>query len=75
MTLYVDEHDSAQAESLLDSDPILVASRLTEETLCRSLDSVHLAAALRAGSATALLTFDIRQAQVARSVGLTVRGA
>ncbi len=120
---YVDEHDSAQAESLLGTDPVLVTSRLTEievrrnlarlldgsdlidarrqlsvdldafalvaldattcgeaariaeETLCRSLDSIHLAAAQRAGASTTVLTFDIRQAQVARSIGLSVRGA
>ena len=49
-------------------------ARITEQTLCRSLDSVHLASALRAGSATTLLTFDIRQAQAARSLGLSVVG-
>lgn len=50
------------------------AARIAEETLCRSLDSIHLAAALRAGAGTTFLTFDIRQAQAARSVGLAVRG-
>ena len=50
------------------------AARITDQTLCRPLDSVHLASALRAGSATTLLTFDIRQAQAARSLGLSVVG-
>ncbi len=51
------------------------AARIAEQTLCRSLDSIHLAAALRAGATTTFLTFDIRQAQVARGLGLAVRGA
>jgi len=50
------------------------AARIAEQTLCRSLDSIHLAAALRAGDTTTFLTFDIRQAQVARGLGLAVRG-
>ncbi len=59
----------------LDAATCGEAARIAEETLCRSLDSIHVAAALRAGSATTVLTFDARQAQVARSVGLAVRGA
>ncbi len=132
MTLYVDssalmkryiaEHDSEVAEHLLNSDPVLITSRLTEievrrnlcrlldpiaagkakqrflsdldsfalvgldavtcneaariaeQTLCRSLDSLHLAAAGRAGPATTLITFDVRQAQAARSLGMAVIG-
>lgn len=50
------------------------AARIAEQTLCRSLDAIHIAAALRSGEATTLLTFDIRQAQAARSVGLAVVG-
>ena len=50
------------------------AARIAEQTLCRSLDALHLAAARRAGAATTFLTFDVRQAQAARSVGLTVVG-
>ena len=50
------------------------ATRIAEQTLCRSLDALHLAAARRAGEATTFLTFDVRQAQAARSVGLTVIG-
>jgi predicted nucleic acid-binding protein len=59
----------------LDATTCGEAARIAEQTLCRSLDSIHLAAALRAGSATTVLTFDVRQAQVARSIGLAVRGA
>lgn len=50
------------------------AARIAEQTLCRSLDALHLAAARRAGELTTLLTFDVRQAQAARSIGLAVVG-
>ena len=50
------------------------AARIAEQTLCRSLDALHLAAARRAGALTTLLTFDVRQAQAARSIDLTVVG-
>lgn len=58
----------------LDATTCNAAARIAEETLCRSLDAIHLAAAQRAGSATTLLTFDHRQAQAARSIGLAVVG-
>ncbi len=51
------------------------AASIAEQTLCRSLDSIHLAAAQRAGAGTVILTFDLRQAQTARALGLSVRGA
>ncbi len=119
---YVDEHDSAASIALMDADPVLVTSRLTEvevrrnlarllsgsehsaakrrfavdldafalvaldaatcneasrigeQTLCRSLDALHLAATVRAGQRATLLTFDIRQAATARSLGIGVLG-
>ena len=58
----------------LDAVTCNEAARIAEQTLCRSLDALHVAAALRAGQSTTLLTFDIRQAQAARSVGLAVIG-
>jgi len=58
----------------LDATTCNAAARIAEQTLCRSLDAVHLAAAQRAGAATTVLTFDIRQAQAARSMGLAVIG-
>ncbi|MCY4631857.1 MAG: type II toxin-antitoxin system VapC family toxin [bacterium] len=58
----------------LDATTCNEAARIAEQTLCRSLDALHIAAARRAGERTVLLTFDIRQAQAARSVGLTVTG-
>lgn len=42
----------------------------------RTLDALHLAAAHRVGAgALPILTFDLRQAQAARSLGWTVLGA
>jgi uncharacterized protein len=68
-------HDlDAFALVALDATTCAEAARIAEQTLCCSLDSMHLAAALRAGSATTLLTFDTRQAQAARTVGLSVIG-
>jgi predicted nucleic acid-binding protein len=71
---YVDEHDSDAAVELMTTDPVLLTSRIAAQTLCRSLDALHVASALRAGAATVLLTFDIRQARTARAVGLAVIG-
>jgi len=69
------QHDlDAFALVALDSTTCNEAARIAEETLCRSLDSIHIAAARRAGARTTLLTFDIRQAQAARSAGMTVIG-
>lgn len=68
-------HDlDAFALVALDATTCMEAARIAEQTLCRSLDSLHIAAALRAGSTTTLLTFDARQAQAARTVGLAVVG-
>lgn len=58
----------------LDATTCNEAARIAEQTGCRSLDSLHLAAAVRAGSGTTLLTFDHRQAQVGRTLGLAVVG-
>jgi predicted nucleic acid-binding protein len=59
----------------LDATTCNEAARIAEQTLCRSPDSLHLAAAARTGPATTLLTFDVRQAQVARTLGMIVTGA
>lgn len=58
----------------LDVTTMSSAARIAEQTQCRSLDSIHLGAAQRAGSATVLLTFDARQARTARDLGMTVIG-
>lgn len=59
----------------LDATTCNEAARIAEETLCRSLDSLHLAAARRVGQGTTVLTFDSRQARAARSIGLEVIGS
>jgi uncharacterized protein len=51
------------------------AAAIAELTGIRTLDALHLAAARRAGDGVTLLTFDLRQAQAARSLGLPVVGA
>lgn len=60
----------------LDEVTCETAAGIAEMTGARTLDALHLAAAQRVGgSAISLLTFDLRQAQAARSLGLTVVGA
>jgi uncharacterized protein len=52
------------------------AAQLAELTGARSLDALHLAAVKVIGSGSlALVTFDVRQAQAARSLGWVVLGA
>jgi predicted nucleic acid-binding protein len=58
----------------LDATTCSEAARIAEQTLCRSLDALHISAARRAGAHTTLLTFDIRQAQSARTIGMNVIG-
>ena len=58
----------------LDATTCSEAARIAEQTLCRSPDALHIAAARRAGERTVLLTFDVRQAQAARTAGLVVIG-
>jgi uncharacterized protein len=51
------------------------AGELAEALQVRTLDALHLAAAERAGAgAISLLTYDLRQAQAARSLGWHVVG-
>lgn len=70
---FLEDLDSFALVSL-DAATCNEAARIAEQTLCRSLDALHLAAAVRAGPSTTLLTFDNRQAQAARTVGLSVIG-
>ncbi|HKY16084.1 MAG TPA: type II toxin-antitoxin system VapC family toxin [Microthrixaceae bacterium] len=69
--------DDLDVFALMSLDAVVCneAARIAEQTLCRSLDALHLASALRAGAGTTVLTFDRRRAQVARAVGLSVVGA
>lgn len=60
----------------LDAVTCEAAAIIGEQTGVRSLDALHLAAAQRVGGpATSFATFDIRQAQAARLLGLVVQGA
>jgi predicted nucleic acid-binding protein len=60
----------------LDDATCDLAVGIAEATGARTLDALHLAAAIRVGSAgLTLLTFDIRQAQAARSLGMMVIGS
>ena len=58
----------------VDATTCAEAARVAEQSGCRSLDAIHLASALRSGAATTLLTFDVRQAQAARTMGLQAIG-
>lgn len=51
------------------------AAQIAESSLLRTLDALHLAALLRVAHDLPLLTFDIRQAQAARALAVTVLGA
>lgn len=59
----------------LDETTCALAAEIAEASLVRSLDALHLAALRRLGTDVTLLTFDIRQAQAARSLGHAVVGA
>jgi uncharacterized protein len=84
----LDERDAAAARAafLQDLEAISIveldaltcetAASIAELTGARTLDALHLAAAQRVGGAAVpFVTFDLRQAQAARSLGLTVLGA
>jgi predicted nucleic acid-binding protein len=59
----------------LDEATRSLAAQLAEVSMVRSLDALHLAALRRVGQDVPLLSFDIRQAQAARALGITVLGA
>lgn len=70
--------DDLRAVSIVELDAVTceAAAAIGEVTGVRSLDALHLAAARRIGGpAVPFLTFDVRQAQAARALGLTVVGA
>lgn len=59
----------------LDRNTCRLAAELAELTTARSLDALHLAAAQRAGAPVIrVVTYDVRLAQVARSLGWPVSG-
>lgn len=60
----------------LDASTCALAADLAEATGARTLDALHLAAAQRAGAPSLrVVTFDVRLAQTARSLGWTTAGA
>ena len=60
----------------LDTVTCDAAAGIAETLGVRTLDALHLAAAQRVGgSAVSFLTYDVRQAQAARSLGFPVLGA
>ena len=67
-----------EALSLVELDAVTVegAAAIAEATGVRTLDALHLSAARRVGAqAVSVLTFDLRQAQAARALGLSVVGS
>lgn len=60
----------------LDATTCDRAASIAEVTGARTLDALHLGAAQRVGgTALPFVTYDVRQAQAARSLGFTVLGA
>jgi predicted nucleic acid-binding protein len=59
----------------LDARTIELAATAAEVTGSRSLDALHLGCAQRLGTATPILTFDVRLARAARALGFPVLGA
>lgn len=58
----------------LDASTCELAATIAEQMGLRTLDALHLGAARRLGTMVTFLTFDVRQAQAARSLGLAVAG-
>lgn len=59
----------------LDSATCASAAVIAEATRARTLDALHLAAAMRAVPGQRFVTFDVRQADAARQLGFAVVGA
>ncbi len=59
----------------LDAATCELAATVAEQTGVRTLDALHLGAARRLGAGISFLTFDVRQAEAARSLGFRVLGS
>lgn len=73
-----DFHTDLEAFALVELDAITcdTAASIAEHTGSRTLDALHLACAQRVGGTSLpVLTFDVRQAQAARTLGMPVVGA
>ena len=63
----------AQVSVVDAAEPIRARAALLEPATVRSLDALHLATAIEVGDALdALITYDARMAEAARSLGLVV---
>ena len=58
----------------LDAATCELAATIAEQTGVRTLDALHLGAARRLGTTIGFVTFDVRQALAARSLGFNVVG-
>jgi len=58
----------------LDAATCELAATIAEQTGVRTLDSLHLAAARRLGTAIRFVTFDVRQSVAATDLGFRVLG-
>lgn len=58
----------------LDAATCELSATIAEQTGVRTLDALHLGAARRLGTTLTFVTFDVRQAQAARSLGFAVAG-
>jgi uncharacterized protein len=64
----------AQVSVIEAGEPIRRRAALLEPATVRSLDALHLATAIEVGDALdAVITYDARMAEAARSLGLVVR--
>jgi predicted nucleic acid-binding protein len=59
----------------LDAATCELAATIGEQTGVRTMDALHLGAARRLGTSITFVTFDIRQAHAARSLGFSVAGS
>lgn len=58
----------------LDAATCELAATIAEQTGVRTVDALHVGAARRLGTTISFLTFDVRQATVARALGFSVVG-
>lgn len=62
--------------AIVELDPATceLAATIAEQTGARTLDALHLGAARRLGTRLTFLTFDVRQGQIAESLGMRLAG-
>lgn len=69
--------EDLEAIAIIEADAATceLAATIAEQTGVRTLDALHLGAARRLGTSLTFVTFDVRQAQAARTLGFAVAGA